>query len=300
MTKRTDTTTAAAVIETVALPVNAVPFKLEDMLSDLAVLEAEADKLAEAELAAEIVAAAEQADAAEQAEDEDEPTDQATKAPATSQAIAAQAEADEVEHVPGDLKEIIKAITDDDRQIMRSYVHDAFDRRLQFEAAHGNKKADKIDAYRKKIATLPLCAMLVATDTDPDFVNRSVSEGKRYNIYAIDKLADVLMGLETGFIKNPHNLAILKSLILFRDAGVNFTGEMALAAASDKFKVDAKLAKLLVRHTVAKGTASTQASSTMNALQTLGIVINRGDKKRAIWQLTDTPQSRRLEEVLAA
>ena len=299
MSRKNTKTAVVANVETVALPVNAVPFNLDDMLSDLAVLEAEADKLAEAELAAEIVAAAEQADAEDAGEDE-ATEDQAIEAPATGQAIAEQAEADEVEHVPGDLKEIIKTITDDDRQIMRSYVHDAFDRRLQFEAAHGNKKADKIDAYRKKITTLPLCAMLVATDTDPDFVNRSISEGKRFNIYAIDKLADVLMGLETGFIKNPHNLAILKSLIQFRDAGVSFTGEMALAAASDKFKVDAAAAKLLVRHTVAKGTASTQASSTMNALQTLGIVINRGDKKRAIWQLTDTPQSRRLEEVLAA
>lgn len=294
MTKRKNAKTATAAVETVAPELTTVPapdMNLESLLGDLAALEEEQVKLEEAELREQIVAQAQAADEA----------DEAAEAPATDEEPTEVLDPiDEVEHVPGVLKEMLEAVTEEQKVHKQAEVNDAFARRASFERSRGSKKLGKLDSYRQKMSTLPLCAVLVATDVDPDFINRSISEGKRFNIYAIDKLNDVLMGLETGTLKNAHNRAIMKSLFAFRKAGMSFTGLMAQAAASDKIKVEPDQAKLLTRHTVDAGTAPTQASSTMSALQIMGIVINRGSQKYPEWTLTDTPQTRALEEVLAA
>lgn len=209
----------------------------------------------------------------------------------------------EVEHVPGDFKEMTEAVEDADKTVMAAAVQSEFDRRLSFELTKnpGNEKMKtNLAGYAKKMTTLPLAGVLCATDIDPGFINREISAGKRYNVYAIDKVNDILSRLETGHGKNEINAAVMRSLFKFRAAGVPFTGLMAVAAASDKVKVEKAMEALLVRYTVSPNTAPTQASSTMNALQTLGIVINRGTAKFPVWVLTDTPQTRRLEEVLAA
>lgn len=141
--------------------------------------------------------------------------------------------------------------------------------------------------------------VLIAAQAAPDFITRSSSEGKHYNVYAGNKVADLVQALSAGFIKNQVNNAVTRSLFAFRKAGEAFTGEMARAAVSDKIRVQGQVAKLLVRHTVSPATAPTQASSTMQALTTLGIVENTGTRREPIYKLTDTPQTRRLEEVIA-
>jgi hypothetical protein len=216
-----------------------------------------------------------------------------------------EAEADQFvpEHVEGDLKEMAAAVTEKAKKRKAEEVTSEFERRAAYEKSKNPdnaKMATNLSAYAKKMATLPLCAILAATDIDPGFLNREISAGKRFNVYAIDKVNDVLVALETGHMKNQINAAVMRSLFKFRAAGVPFTGAMAVAAASDKVKIEKAVEKLLVRYTVSPATAPTQSSSTMNALQTLGIVINRGTQKFPVWVLTDTPQTRRLEEVLAA
>lgn len=177
----------------------------------------------------------------------------------------------------------------------------AFDERLEFERTKGNDNITKsLLSSRAKLASPRAAAVIMACNVNLAEVNRSVHEGKRYNVYAFGKIADAVQALSGGAITNEINNAIMRSLFKFKAAGVAFTGEMAKAAASDKILVDAAIKGILVRHTVAEGTAPTQASSTMQALVTLGIVNKSGPHKNPVYTLTDSPATRALEATLLA
>lgn len=186
---------------------------------------------------------------------------------------------------------------------MAHKVAKGFDDRAAYEKQK-NPNNDRIhknlDKARAKLVMPSAAAILIAAQVEPDFINRSQSEGSRYNVYAADKLTDLVKALRDGTLSNKVNIAVCKSLFSFRNAGEKFTGEMAKAAVCDKVKVSAAMQKILIRHTVDPGTMSTQTSSTMTALQTIGIVKNTGSFRAPVYELTDTPATKRLEQVLAA
>jgi len=201
------------------------------------------------------------------------------------------------------LPQIADSYTDEQKLAMAQKVAKGFDDRATYEKTKNpnNERIHKsLDKTRAKLTLPSAAAILIAAQVEPDFINRSVSEGSRFNVYAADKLADLVKGLRDGALTNKINIAICKSLFAFRAAGEKFTGEMAKAAACDKVKVSAAMQKILIRHTVDPGTMSTQTSSTMTALQTMGIVKNSGTFRAPVYELTDTPQTKRLQEVLAA
>lgn len=208
---------------------------------------------------------------------------------------------DPVDHVPGDLKVMKGNFTLEEKEAKKAEVVAEFASRKAFEAAQpgcSSKMIPNLEAEEKKMATIGAAGLFLAMDIDPGFINREVSTGSRFNVYAFQKVNDLIVALDGGFMQNAINRAIVTSLFNFRDAGIPFTGAAALAAASDKVKADRAIAKHLVRHTVSANTASTQKSSTMTALKTLGIVTNSGTRGAEVWSLTDTPQTRRLEEVV--
>lgn len=201
------------------------------------------------------------------------------------------------------LPQIADSYSDEDKLAMAVKVAKGFDDRSAYERQKNpnNERIHKsLDKSRAKLTLPSAAAILIASQVPADFINRSQSEGSRFNVYAVDKLADLVKGLRDGALTNKINIAICKSLFRFRAAGEKFTGEMAKAAACDKVKVSAAMQKILIRHTVDPGTMSTQTSSTMTALQTMGIVKNTGSFRAPVYELTDTPQTKRLEEVLAA
>jgi hypothetical protein len=199
----------------------------------------------------------------------------------------------------GTFEEMLAAITDEDAIVMAVLVGKAIDERQDFERAKGNDNIQKALAKsRKQLATPTAARVLIACAVDPSMINRSVHEGVRYNVYALGKLADAIHGLSGGAVNNAINLACMKSLFRFKAAGKDFTGEMAKAAASDKIKVDTGLKGMLVRHTVSASTSSTQASSTMQALTTLGIVSRAGSHKNPTFTLTDTAVVQKLQRVI--
>lgn len=204
-------------------------------------------------------------------------------------------------HVPGDLKALKSEIALEDKEEMREEIKAQFESRRNFEKAQpglSSKMIPNLDAEEKKMASIGVAGLFLAMNVDPDFINREVSTGSRFNIYAFQKVNDLLVALDGGFMQNAINRAIVTSLFNFRDAGIPFTGAAALCAVSDKIKADRAIVKHLVRHTVSANTASTQKSSTMTALKTLGIVENSGTRGHEVWTLTDTPATRRLEEVV--
>lgn len=179
----------------------------------------------------------------------------------------------------------------------------AFDERAAFERAKSatNENIQKTIAKgRAKLIEGRSVAVLLAACATPDFVMRSTSEGSAYNVYAIDKVADLVKALSSGVIGIAINRTIIKSLFQFAAANEPFTGDMARAAVSDKIRVQGAIAKLLVRHDVAPSTAPTQASSTMQALSTLGVVRNVGTTRAPVYQLTEEPIVERMKEIAQA
>lgn len=180
----------------------------------------------------------------------------------------------------------------------------AIDTRCAFEKDKKGEDANIQRTLKKCRAVMTskrAARVMLACNVDPEVMNRTVHEGARYNVYAIGKLGDAVFGLSGGVIANAINLAIMRSLFRFRAAGLTFTGEMAKAACSAQIRVaDTALRNALVRHTVAPSTAPTQSSSTMQALETLGIVKREGSSRNPTYTLTETPQVAKLEKVLAA
>lgn len=190
---------------------------------------------------------------------------------------------------------------DEARKEAAAKVGGQFDDRIRFEQSQPDHKPSivaTLNKSRAKLAMPSAAAVLLAAQVPVSFMNRSISAGSAYNVYAVEKVADIVKALGGGELGNAINIAVCRSLFRFRAAGETFTGEMAKACASDKIRIQGQIAKVLVRHTVSASTAPTQASSTMQALTTLGIVKNKGTQKAPVYELTDTPQTKRLEEVV--
>lgn len=169
----------------------------------------------------------------------------------------------------------------------------------------GNGNIQKtIDGARKSlVVSRNYPRVMIACNTDVDFANKMIHDGSRYNVYAIQKLADIVKGLSgVSVMTNKINRSVIASMLAIVTAGKTFDMNTAKAAASDKwtdFDVALKPLFKQYRHTVSSGTAPTQASSTMQALQTLGLVNATGSKKNPIYAFTDTPAAVKLKELFA-
>ncbi len=53
---------------------------------------------------------------------------------------------------------------------------------------------------------------MLAAQVDPAFINRTLHDGSRYNVYAVDKVADAVKGIADGVISNAINRACMVSL----------------------------------------------------------------------------------------
>jgi hypothetical protein len=200
-------------------------------------------------------------------------------------------------------------------EIMVWSVRDNLDQREAFEErqaeleAEANGKEPNANIFRtlKKVrtqmVTMRAAKLLCAIHVDPAFINRTVNTGSRYNVYALGKLSDVIYGVTDGALQNAINLACLRSLFAFERAGEAFTMEAAKGACSKQYalkKLTASVRRHLASHTVSESTAPTQASSTMQALTTLGVVRCDGAGKNPRYWLTDAPITRKLKAMLAA
>lgn len=126
------------------------------------------------------------------------------------------------------------AISDNRRKTQMKKLDKGFDDRAAFEATHApanNSIQTKLTTYRNKMVLPGIAALTLAAHVDPNFMNGSgVNANKRFNVYAIDKLADLLHGLNNGHIKNAVNKCIVQSLFRFQAAEVPFTGVAAQGA----------------------------------------------------------------------
>lgn len=197
--------------------------------------------------------------------------------------------------------DLIADVTDGDIAAMQVNLAAAFADRASYERT-SNPNNDNIQKTLTKVQKGHLAhgisKALKAVGVDPNYLNKSEVAGKRRNVYALEKLQDIIYGAQTGHFKNKINIAVMASLVKLEAAQIAFTGAVAKACASDKMPCEVHLKGLLSRHTVSEATASTQSSSTMTALEDLGVVINNGSQKFPLWSLTNTALTNRLREVV--
>jgi len=203
------------------------------------------------------------------------------------------------------LEQLLEAVEQVKVEAISKATGDALDNRADFEFAKNpdNENIQKtIKKARAQMVSWRAARLMAVAAVSPEFLNREIHGGARYNVYAIGKLADLIYGATGGAVKNAINLACLKSLFRFRKAGIVFTGEAARAAASNKLAktLDVAARGCLVSHDVSASTAPTQASSTMSALEILGIVKRSGTVRAPIYDLTDSPLTARFEEMMLA
>lgn len=130
----------------------------------------------------------------------------------------------------------VKAVTEKQIKARIARIEAGFDDRAAYEALNAPANSsiqDKLKGYRKKLAAPGFAALSHAASVDPNFMNTSPSGGaKRFNVYAIDKVADLAQAITSGTIRNAVNKAIVASMVRCADAGVPFTMTAAQAAAS--------------------------------------------------------------------
>lgn len=214
-----------------------------------------------------------------------------------------EATVDEPSEPVAQFTDVIAAFTEEDITAKAQAIADAITDRGTFERTSNPDNANihkTLAKVQSAFVTKAAARVMLATNTSEDFINRSVHEGKRYNVYALGKAADIMKAATAGVMSNAINIACMKSLFAMKGAGLPFTLETAKACASKQYPCDAAIRQHLIRHTVAPGTAPTQASSTMQALATLGVVTTSGSSKNPTFTLTSHPIVEQLREAIAA
>ena len=200
--------------------------------------------------------------------------------------------------------QIMTAISDDDARNRALEIAVALDARAEFERSK-NSDNDSIQKHlksaRAKLTTLSVARFMIAANVSVSYFNEQERVNARRNVYAILKLADIARAVAVGDSHNAINLSVLRSLFKFASADVEFSHKHALASASDKITIDATVRKHLVRHTVSASTASTQASSTMSALEASRVVnVYQNDKSEQCYRLNDNALVAALRDKLSA
>lgn len=214
------------------------------------------------------------------------------------------------------LDNLIAKISDDEAKVKVFHIARQLDIREAFQIEKADLLAAEkggepslnilktLKAIRQQMVTLRAAKLFSAIKVDPDFMNRSIHAGACYNVYAIPKVADIVYGVTNGVIRNAINIACMKTLFRLHDLEIPMTMEVAKSAASKQYGIkhmNAAIRAHLISHTVAEGTASTQASSTMQALCTLGVVSSNNVGKNPTFTLNaDAPITKKLRELIAA
>lgn len=198
-------------------------------------------------------------------------------------------------------QDLFDAISDTEAKDATDQLLAAFAQRAQYEREKNpaNEKIQTTISGLIKGVTPGVVKAMIVSKTDAGVVNKMEVSNNRRNVYALQKMRDILYGAITGTPTNAVNRAILRSMVKLGDVQIPFTGEIAKCCVSDKLALpNANLAAHMVRHTVAEGTASTQMSSTMTALEDLGAVTNKGSRQHPIFEFTETPLAKHLVDMV--
>lgn len=158
-----------------------------------------------------------------------------------------------------------------------------------------------LKAFDKRLSNDAVIALLAAANVNADTLNRQERTSARFNVYSFAKvLSDV-----SAHTINHYSRAILASAVALRSAELVLTHADAVAACSlDVTHKDKSRAKIIAKSRyqkhVAANTASTQASSSINSLAALNVLIESRDAANHVcYSIADNDFAKSLVAAIA-
>lgn len=160
----------------------------------------------------------------------------------------------------------------------RSRLTAAFDARATYEREKDCDN-DNIQATLKdlkaSVSSDVVSVVFFAASVDANFINVSERRTARFNVYSAQKVCNIARAIATSLESlNHYSRAILLSAVALQNADLLLTHRDAAAACSLDVKTIAARDSMLVRYArhIASNTASTQSSSSINALRMFDIL----------------------------
>jgi hypothetical protein len=167
----------------------------------------------------------------------------------------------------------------------------SFDNRASYEAAKNADNSsiqDTLRDMRKTISHEAVSSVFYAAHVDCNFINKSERVNARFNVYAAEKVINVAQFAAASRALNHYTRAILLSAYALSLQSMTLTHKDAQACCSLDVKTDAHKTKHLVRYQkhIAANTASTQSSSSINALQMFNVLREaRDDANNVVYSI---------------
>lgn len=176
----------------------------------------------------------------------------------------------------------------------------AIEERSAYEAAKNAENANiqkTLQGIRADLEHAAIAEVMASASVPSGFINAAERGNARYNVYAAEKVANVARVLAGAGRLNHYTRAILASAQRCKAAGLPFTHADAVSACSLSVKLTPEKAPYIVQYEkhIAPNTASTQASSSVAALKTFGILSEGKSPSGAVaYGLQDVPQAEAL------
>jgi hypothetical protein len=139
----------------------------------------------------------------------------------------------------------------------------------------------KLNNLRDNMTHETIAEFCAKTHLNANFINRQERKNARFNIYSADKVANIARASVKAAMLNHYTLAIIRAALALESADLIMTQRDAESACSLDLSTDKEREKLIksckYQRNVAANTASTQASSSINALQEYSVLIETRD-----------------------
>lgn len=168
---------------------------------------------------------------------------------------------------------------------MSAYVNE-INARIDYERsknAANDSIVDTLNSVAKTFAHETIANVLIASNVSASIVNRQERINARFNVYSLEKIENIARNICAVASLNHYTLAILKSAVALEASERKLTHRDAVCACSASVKhTDSQREKILkstryAKHTSAN-TASTQASSSLNALVAFNVLSEARDE----------------------
>lgn len=166
----------------------------------------------------------------------------------------------------------------------------AFNARIDYQTAKitAETKGDIVKTLRelhRDSSHERIAEIMMLSNVDANYINRQERDNARFNVKSATKVVNVARVLAKVATLNHYTIAALRSMHSFHLADVTFCQSDAVAAMSLSVNCkDVSKNKHLVRYAshTSPSTASTQSSSSLNALQMYGVVIEYRDAANVV------------------
>jgi len=191
---------------------------------------------------------------------------------------------------------------------VRASVLASIDSRLAYESSKNSDNLNMqttLQKLRKSFDHDAIASVMLASNVNADFINVAERSNARFNVYAAEKVQNLLAYVAKQSLHlNHYTLHILKTCDAMTKADMLMTHSDAVASCSSDSKISDKTrAKLVSRYArlTSANTASTQASSSLNALKVCNVIEETRDASNNVaYRVRDTDAAKTLLAMLNA